>query len=175
MNKKRAKKNNIYAVAITIAVLLLVVYIIPKGGNEPIANQTESTDIKFNKQGTLDFLSADNNDVLSTIDVEVADNVTLRARGLMYRKSIPDNSGMIFIFDIEDYQGFWMKNTYIALDILFVNANKEIVTIHTNTTPMSDRNYESTKPAMYVVEVNAGYCIKNNIKEGDIINFTIDK
>lgn len=175
MNKKIAQKKNIYAAAITIVISLLIIYMIPKRGNEPVDYQTESTDIKFNKQGTLDFLSADSNNPLSTIDIEVADNVTLRARGLMYRKSIPDNSGMIFIFDVEDYQGFWMKNTYIALDILFVNANKEIVTIHTNTTPMSDRNYESTKPAMYVVEVNAGYCIQNGIKEGDFISFNIDK
>jgi hypothetical protein len=59
--------------------------------------------------------------------------------------------------------------------MLFVNANNEIITIHANTAPLREWNYASTKPALYVVEVNAGYCIQKNITEGDKINFSIGK
>ncbi|BBD45407.1 MAG: DUF192 domain-containing protein [Petrimonas sp.] len=130
-------------------------------------------EISFNKQGTLAFLSAQNNDTLSVIDIEVADNNQRRARGLMYRKSLPADAGMLFVFDEEEIQGFWMKNTYIPLDMLFVNADNEIITIHTNTAPLKEWNYASTRPALYVVEVNAGYCAQKQITEGDKIIFEL--
>ncbi|HCB88353.1 MAG TPA: DUF192 domain-containing protein, partial [Porphyromonadaceae bacterium] len=119
------------------------------------------------------FLSAQNNDTLSVIDIEVADNNQRRARGLMYRKSLPADAGMLFVFDEEEIQGFWMKNTYIPLDMLFVNADNEIITIHTNTAPLKEWNYASTRPALYVVEVNAGYCAQKQITEGDKIIFEL--
>ncbi len=93
----------------------------------------------------------------------------------MYRSSMPQNAGMLFLMPREDIQGFWMRNTYIPLDMIFVNGNKQIVTIHANTTPMNENSYISTAPALYVVEVNAGYCNKNKFKEGDKIDFTINK
>ena len=78
---------------------------------------------------------------------------------------------MLFIFPHEEMQSFWMRNTFIPLDILFVNANYEIVTIHRDTETTSDQSYPSTEKAQYVVEVNAGYCDKYMIKEGDRIVF----
>ncbi|MGI6047155.1 MAG: DUF192 domain-containing protein [Petrimonas sp.] len=159
---------------ILIVAAVVAVLIFKKGKNSDVF-QTESLEIPFNKQGSLTFLSADNNDTISTIDIEIADNNQRRARGLMYRKSLPADAGMLFIFDVEEIQGFWMKNTYIPLDMLFVNANNEIITIHANTAPLREWNYASTKPALYVVEVNAGYCIQKNITEGDKINFSIGK
>ncbi|MPM60050.1 hypothetical protein SDC9_106897 [bioreactor metagenome] len=91
----------------------------------------------------------------------------------MYRKSLPADAGMLFVFDEEEIQGFWMKNTYIPLDMLFVNADNEIITIHTNTAPLKEWNYASTRPALYVVEVNAGYCAQKQITEGDKIIFEL--
>ena len=67
-----------------------------------------------------------------------------------------------------------MKNTYIPLDMIFVNSAKEIVTIHPNTTPLLENSYYSTMPSLYVVEVNAGYCNVHHIKVGDRIDFTIN-
>lgn len=174
MSAKGIKKYYMIVAVAAIVFSLSLLYIISKKDDSSNIIQEENLDIKFNKQGSLDFMSANGSSLLTTIDIEVADNTQLRARGLMYRKSIPNNAGMLFTFDFEDYQGFWMKNTYIALDILFVNSNKEIVTLHANTIPMSKNNYESTEPAMYVVEVNAGYCMENNIKVGDLISFKID-
>lgn len=129
----------------------------------------------FKKEGELLFISKDNNETLAVIDIEIADTDQKTMQGLMYRSSMPQNAGMLFLMPREDIQGFWMRNTYIPLDMIFVNSNKQIVTIHANTTPMNESSYISTAPALYVVEVNAGYCNKNNINEGDKIDFTINK
>ncbi len=171
MGKRRTLLNILFSALAILAIGMSIKYIFSQRDESTTNLQTESMNIKFNKQGTLSFLSKDELTTISTIDIEVAANDQMRARGLMYRDSMPANAGMLFVFDREDYQGFWMKNTYIALDILFVNANKEIVTIHANTTPLSEQNYASTGLALYVVEVNAGYCMQNNIKEGDSIEF----
>ena len=167
--KKTNKKTFMILTAITIiAVAIIYIFSLQK---ESDFQTLESVSIKFNKQGSLTFFSAETNEALSAIDIEIADNDQLRARGLMYRNALPENAGMLFIFDHEEIQGFWMKNTYIPLDMLFVNADRQIVTIHTNTTPMKEWNYASTAPTLYVVEVNAGYCLQHNIKEGDYITF----
>ncbi|MDO5663815.1 MAG: DUF192 domain-containing protein [Bacteroidia bacterium] len=161
---------------ITVAAIVIggIVFFLTKKKEAPLTEEG-AFEIAFNKQGGLAFLSAKNNDTISTIDIEIADNNQRRARGLMYRKSLPADAGMLFIFDTEEIQGFWMKNTYIPLDMIFVNADNQIITIHTNTTPMREWNYTSTKPALYVVEVNAGYCVQNNITEGDKIVFDLSK
>jgi len=126
------------------------------------------TTFAFTKEGELEFIKADGSKI-SEIDIEIADNDAQRATGLMYRTSLKENQGMFFIFPYETEQSFWMKNTVLALDMLFVNSNNEIVKIHHNTTPFSEQSYPSEKPAVYVVEVNAGYTNKMGIKEGDKI------
>ncbi len=171
MGKRRSLLNIIALAVVVVLVGLSLTYILSNKNKMENNEQNTSIKIKFNKQGSLDFLSQDKHDKISTIDIEVAADDQMRARGLMYRESLPSDAGMLFVFRIEDYQGFWMKNTYIPLDILFVNAEKQIVTIHPNTTPLSEQNYASTQPALYVVEVNAGYCFNNNIKVGDFIEF----
>jgi uncharacterized membrane protein (UPF0127 family) len=85
----------------------------------------------------------------------------------MNRESMEEKQGMLFIFPQERFQSFWMLNTLFSLDMLFINKEKEIVTIHKNTTPLSQQSYPSSKPALYVLEVNAGFTDKYNIKEGD--------
>jgi uncharacterized membrane protein (UPF0127 family) len=93
-------------------------------------------------------------------------------RGLMDRFSLPDQAGMLFIFDNDEPRSFWMKNTYISLDIIFINSNKEIVSIQKYTQPRTTSSIPSDKPAMYVLEVNAGYCDKFDIKPGDKVEFS---
>ncbi len=89
----------------------------------------------------------------------------------MYRTILPDTAGMLFIFENSELRSFWMKNTYIPLDIIYVNENKQIVTIHRHTKPHTEDSVLSYKNAMYVVEVNAGFCDKYNIEENDLISF----
>jgi len=121
----------------------------------------------FVKNGELAFLSKNVNDTLKIIDIEIADNEIKRAQGLMWRYSMPDSIGMLFIFDDEKLQSFWMKNTYISLDIIYINKKMEIVIIKNNTIPYSEVSVLSDKPAKFVVEVIAGFCYNYNINTGD--------
>lgn len=105
------------------------------------------------------------------IDVEIAENDAERSKGLMFRPYIPDSVGMLFIFNESVPQGFWMKNTAISLDIIYVDENKKIVSIAKNTKPYSEESIPSLGNAQYVVEVNAGFTERNNIKSGDVISF----
>jgi len=88
----------------------------------------------------------------------------------MYRNKMKETNGMLFIFPYETIQSFWMRNTIIYLDMLFINKDMEIVTIRKNAIPFKDNvSYTSTKPAMYVLEVVGGYTDKFDIQEGDKI------
>lgn len=124
----------------------------------------------FKKEGDLTFIKKDGKEV-KKIDIEVADNGPERQQGLMWRKSMPENEGMLFIFPEMDMQAFWMKNTIVPLDIIYVDNKKEIVKIYKNTTPYSEKSMPSEKKAIYVVETVAGFCDKYGITEGDKISF----
>lgn len=123
----------------------------------------------FQKEGSLAFVRGP--DTLSTIDVEIADTPQTRERGLMERVALPEASGMLFIFDDNRPRSFWMKNTPMALDILFANADSQIVQVQKNTTPYSTARVKSGAPAQFVVEVPAGYTARRGIVEGDGIRF----
>jgi len=109
-------------------------------------------------------------DTVATIDAAVADDDASRSTGLMDVFDMPDEKGMLFIFDDEEPRSFWMANTPLALDIIFVNSDLEIVRIQQNTRPYSDRNVVSEYPAMYVIETNAGFTLRNDIQEGMLIS-----
>ena len=107
-----------------------------------------------------------NGDTISTIDAAVADDDESRSAGLMNVPSMPEDAGMVFIFENNQPRSFWMANTPLSLDIIFANSNFEIVRIHRNTQPYSARSIQSGRPAQYVVEVNAGYAVNHDIREG---------
>jgi uncharacterized membrane protein (UPF0127 family) len=123
----------------------------------------------FQKEGTLAFVRGQ--DTLSTLDLEIAETQKARQRGLMQRLALPEGSGMIFLFDQEQPRGFWMKNTPMALDIFFADADSQIVRVAKNTTPYSTERIESGQPAQFVVEVPAGYADRRGILAGDHIRF----
>ncbi len=92
--------------------------------------------------------------------VEVVTTPSLRAQGLMHRKSLPKNQGMLFVFPSNTIQPFHMKNTFITLDMIHINANMEIVGIISNTKPLTSTTYQIDAPSMYVLEVNGGWAQK---------------
>ena len=142
---------------------------------KPSTTYSKPYEPPFKKEGELFFIKGVSNDTLKKIDIEVAADDYERTLGLMYRRSMADSLGMLFIFDEEEPQSFWMRNTYIALDIIYVNKEFEIITIQKYTQPLTDWGIPSHKPAMYVVETNVGFCDKHKIKEGDKINYTQNK
>lgn len=91
-------------------------------------------------------------------NVEVADSSVEQNRGLMFRKELALNEGMLFIFEKEENHPFWMENTYIPLDIIWFNSDKEVVFISKNTQPCSDTCplIDPERPAKYVLEINPG-------------------
>ncbi len=127
---------------------------------------------QFVKEGELEFLKKDKKTVVRKIEVEIADNDREREIGLMYRKSMDDSKGMLFIFPKQEIQSFWMKNTIMPLDIMYVNSDKEIVKIYRNTTPFSENSLPSEKPAMFVVEVAGGFSERHGVTEGDFVSFS---
>lgn len=102
--------------------------------------------------------------------VELAVTRDEQAMGLMFRESMPDDHGMLFIFDREAPRSFWMKNTRIPLDILYFDANLELVSVQHNVRPCAVQQcpgYPSTGPAQYVFELNAGKAKALGVERGD--------
>lgn len=102
-----------------------------------------------------------------TVAVEVADTPTARARGLMYRRHLPRGEGMWFVFDTDVRHPFWMKNTYLSLDLIFVGADERVVDIIANAQPNSEASLMPRAPYRYVLEVPAGFARRHRIGFGD--------
>lgn len=109
------------------------------------------------------------------VTVEVAKRSAEQQRGLMYRRSLEKDTGMLFVFQQEEPQSFWMKNTLIPLDMLFISSDLVIVDITTMQPCSVDPcpSYTSKQPAQYCLEVNAGYARSHAIKIGDTISSDI--
>lgn len=133
-------------------------------------NNKDASKIQFKKQGEVYFQDSAKK-LLKKIDVEIAETEETRHLGLMFRDNMQEDQGMLFLFPDEEYQSFYMKNTLIPLDIMFINSKKQIVKIHRNAVPYSEKSLPSMNPSIYVVEVNAGFADKYNIKEGSHIDW----
>ena len=107
--------------------------------------------------------------------VEIADNDAERAKGLMYRKELPEGQGMLFDFHREQEVSFWMQNTYIPLDMVFIRADGRILRIAENTEPLSTKLISSGGPVRAVLEVIGGTTRKLGIAPGDRVASPIFK
>jgi uncharacterized protein len=107
-------------------------------------------------------------EALCSFRVELAITPEEHSRGLMFRKYLDSNTGMLFIFDDDDIRFFWMKDTLIPLDIIFINSRLEVVDIHRFAKPMDEMTIVSRSPVRYVLEIKGGkadYCgIKKGVK-----------
>lgn len=176
INRKKIKKSPFKWVSIGLIVLIvLTIALYFKIGNDRKydGELSEPRTTSFTKDGQLAFIRNETNDTIKVIDIEIAADDAKRAQGLMWRWSMSEHRGMLFIHENEGPLSFWMKNTYIPLDIIYVNAAQEIVTIRENNTPLSEQSIPSEVPAQYVVEVVAGFCHRHNIAIGDKIEFEV--
>lgn len=103
--------------------------------------------------------------------VEIADTAAKREMGLQYRHELADDRGMIFLFPSESHQSFWMKNTPIALDMIFINRDRKVVGIIEKTVPFSLEPRSVTAPSQFVLEVNGGLARRHGIQAGDTVRF----
>ena len=103
--------------------------------------------------------------------VELAKNKFEKQKGLQCKKHLDKNKGMMFVWLNEDYRNFWMKNTNIPLDLIFINSKLKIVDVFFNALPLSESKIKSKKKAQYVLELNAGIFKKLGFNLGDRISF----
>lgn len=123
-------------------------------------SQAEITQVQFHNP---------DQSVTPPLKLEVADTFEERQIGLMYRKQLPENSGMLFIFQKEEPRQFWMKNTYLELDIIFLDHEYRVTNVVSRAVPLTESHRNSTKPAMYAVELVGGSAEKLGIKEGSLL------
>jgi hypothetical protein len=104
------------------------------------------------------------------LDVEVAADNETRLHGLMYRKYLDPNAGMLFDFHDDGFRDFWMKNTYLPLDMIFIRADGTVSSVVANATPLSERVISSQEPVRVVLEVNAGRAAALGIGPGEQVH-----
>jgi uncharacterized membrane protein (UPF0127 family) len=103
--------------------------------------------------------------------VEVADTPDTQARGLMFRNHLDPDHGMVFLFDSEKDHAFWMKNTPIPLDLIFISRDGRIVGIHPDAEPLSLRPISVGAPSRVVLEVNGGFTAEHGLTVGDHVTY----
>lgn len=101
------------------------------------------------------------------VPVELALTPQQQARGLMYRKDLPPEAGMLFVFPRTEVRTFWMKNTILPLDMIFIGEDRRIVGIVEDAVPFTESARTVGKPSRYVLEVHAGFSKKHGIMAGD--------
>lgn len=131
----------------------------------------KQTEISFNKEADLIIHKIATDSTEIKLDIEIADTDYDIQTGLMYRSSMETNQGMLFVFDDVVERYFYMKNTQIPLDIIYLDANRKIVSFQKNAKPFDETSLPSNVPAKYVLEVNAGMSDVWSVKEGDSISF----
>jgi uncharacterized protein len=103
------------------------------------------------------------------LTVEIADTTPLRTRGLMWRSELPEGTGMLFIFPDEVVQSFWMRNTLIPLDMLFIDKRGKVVGVVQWAEPRTLSSRTVGKPSLYVLEVPGGWTSKNGVRAGSTV------
>ena len=127
--------------------------------------------VEFTKEGELSIFKQDSDSLIAQFDIEIAKTEYETQRGLMDRYSMKSNQGMLFIFPNSQPRSFYMKNTYIALDIIYVDSAKKIASFQENAKPLDESSLPSNAPAQYVFEINGGLVQSLSLQVGDRIDF----
>lgn len=133
--------------------------------------QVNHVEITFKKEGDLIIFKSTSDSTKINLDIEIADNDYETQTGLMYRTSMKSNQGMLFVFDDTVERFFYMKNTKIPLDLIFIDENKSIVSFQKNAQPFDEKSLPSKFPAKYVLEVNANLVDTWQLNIGDVISY----
>lgn len=135
--------------------------------DQGVEKTQEAYEPPFTQEGAGAFISASTGDTLRKYRVEIAEHPDEVQYGMMYRKHMDEDMAMVFLMGEETQQSFWMHNTYVSLDIVFVNRKGNVVSIQENCTPLTDTPRPSEGPANIVVEVPGGTAQRIGLKAGD--------
>jgi len=159
------KSRILYAVAL-VAICLSLVYC-----KEESKKIITTAPITFTKEGSLDIYRDQTDSLLIQLDIEIAETEYETQTGLMYRNSMEDRQGMLFIFPDVAYHSFYMKNTKFPLDIIYIDEQLKVASIIKNAQPLNESSLPSQVPVKYVLEVKAGLSDVWGIKAEDRIVF----
>ncbi len=140
-------------------ILILLLTVAGLAGYNDTYSETLEKRISIYKKGN----------VVVQVEVEIADTSEERIRGLMFRKSLGQKEGMFFVFPQEGFKGFWMKNTYIPLDIIFISEDLKVSSVVKDARPCKGdhcNTYKSEYPVKYALEVNSGFADQYGIVKG---------
>ena len=166
----QVKKIRQFIPLIIITLISLSGIVACKSSNKKSNGSTGDQGPAFEYTHNLSFTNASDS-VLARIKVAVADTPEKRDAGLMNVTKLNESNGMLFVFEKPQPLSFWMANTPLPLDIIFIDKDHKIVRIYHSTTPYSKNELSSGSPAQYVVEVNGGFCIDHDITEGLMVKF----
>lgn len=129
----------------------------------------KTPEITFTKEGDLEILESSSDSLLISLNIEIAETDYETQTGLMYRKGMEDDQGMLFIFPDEAMHSFYMKNTQFPLDLIFIKGDSTIASIKENTKPFDEEGLSSKVPVQFVLEINAGLSAEWELEVGDKI------
>jgi uncharacterized protein len=158
----------IAAIAIVVLAIGALIYIAQPGHSPKPAGQNATV---TPHPDAVDLVSG--NGTVMRMDVEIADTPAEQEHGLMNRSSMAENAGMLFVWDYDVQMAFWMDNTLIPLDMIFIADNLTIVDIQENATPLSKDLIRSSLPYRYVLEVNGGLCAADDIDIGGRVSLDL--
>lgn len=165
-NNQTKKKLYIYVAALILIIVLYFALNIIGKAERDIPVRESGSDLQFRKDRELTIYNRNGVEVV-TLDIEIARDQNAIMQGLMYRESMEENQGMLFIFPNSPREiSMWMKNTIMPLDMLFIRQNKSIAIIAEDTVPFDETFISSEEPVSYVLEVNAGFARKYGIEPG---------
>lgn len=137
--------------------------------NEP--KSIKQQEVTFTKEGELTLYKGVTDTIITKLDIELAKTEFEIQTGLMYRNSMKDNQGMLFVFNEIRERNFYMKNTRFPLDLIFLDHNKTIVSFQENAQPLNESSLPSNALAQFVLEVNAGLADKWLLEVGDKMDY----
>ncbi len=175
------KRRNVFIIILLLIIAAIVLFNIFEKDQDDTLSVTSSPppaqpikqSPQFIDEGDLYFIK--DKDTLTMIDIELAETKAERAKGMMYRTSLKNDGGMLFIFDKEEAQSFWMKNTYITLDLIFINKQQIVEQIAQSASPSSEGQISCSKPVKYVLEVNGGFTAAFGIEAGQSVTWAFVK
>ena len=155
-----------------IALILSSVLLLVFGCKEEPKSVVVPMNIEFKKEGELQLYKSGTDSIITSFNIEIAEDEYETQTGLMHRGSMQNSQAMLFIFPNVQTRSFYMKNTLISLDIIYLNELKKVVSIQKNAKPMDETSLPSNAPAKYVLEINGGLSDQLHITEGDSISFS---
>ncbi len=156
---------NRYIILFILLACLTMCYSCKKVAPTP---ELEKPKYSFRQDGNLQVFGKDNQ-LKTSFRIEIVESEADVMRGLKYRESMADDAGMLFVFETPDIYDFWMQDTYLPLDMLFIASDGTINEIHENAVPFSEERIHPTQIHLYVLEIKAGLSKKLNITSGDKI------